>query len=319
MTPEPSVWVEVPFQVQKPHHGLRVDSYLAARLHRYSRSQVQRLISSGRVSLDRHGIKPSTRVRDGETVVIRYPRHREPPCPHAELPVLFDDKTLLAVDKPAGLICHPTDKIHNNTATSILKRQFPGQRLHLAHRLDRETSGVLILAKDPKTACALAGQFAGRQVRKEYLALAAGRVLWKRKTGSESLGREGLEIKVRQAVGRGSPAQTQFQTLASCARFSLVKASPKTGRLHQIRVHLAHLGHPVLGDKLYTGQGEIYMKAVRKTLDPRDLEHLGAARQMLHAWRLRLTHPTLGIPIDIKAPLPDDFRGLLESAGLELP
>jgi 23S rRNA pseudouridine1911/1915/1917 synthase len=311
--------VEVPFEVQKPHHGLRLDSYLASRLHRYSRSAVQRLIEEGRVFLRGRAAKPAARVASGETVLIRYPRHEERPCLHDGLPVLFEDQFLLAVDKPAPLLCHPTDKIQNNTVTAILKRQFPGLRPRLAHRLDRETSGVLLLAKDPGTARRLAAHFIARLVKKEYLALAAGEVPWRRKTVDAPLGKEGLEIKVRQAVGAGAEALTEFERLASGGGLSLIRARPRTGRLHQIRVHLAHLGHPVLGDKLYTGKGELYMKAVRKTLDEADLARLGAPRQMLHAHRLRLPHPATGRELCVAAPLPGDFSRRLQEAGIAWP
>ena len=315
----PAAWIEVPFEVQKPQDGLRLDSYLAARLHRYSRSQVQRLIAQGRVLLRGRPVKPASRVATGETVLIRYPRHEERPCPHAELPVLYEDEVLLAVDKPAPLLSHPTDKIQNNTVTSVLKGQFPGLRPRLAHRLDRETSGVLLLAKDAATARGLAALFVSRKVRKEYLALTAGEVSWRRKTVDAPLGKEGLEIKVRQAVGSGAEALTDFERLASGGGLSLIRARPKTGRLHQIRVHLAHLGHPVLGDKLYTGRGELYMKAVKKTLTEDDLGRLGAPRQMLHAQRLRLPHPATGRELDVCAPLPGDFRSLLQEAGISWP
>lgn len=110
-----SAWVEVPFPVQKPHDGERLDSYLAARLHRYSRSQVQRLIAAGRVFRPGRMVKPAARVASGETVLIRYPRHEELPCLHAELPVIYEDDLLLAINKPAPLLCHPTDRIQNNT------------------------------------------------------------------------------------------------------------------------------------------------------------------------------------------------------------
>lgn len=314
-----ATWVEVPFEVQKPQDGLRLDSYLAARLHRYSRSQVQRLISEGRVLRRGRPVKPASRVAAGETVLIRYPRHDELPCLHAELPVLYEDEVLLAVDKPAPLLSHPTDKIQNNTVTSVLKGQFPGLRPRLAHRLDRETSGVLLLAKDAATARDLAALFIGRKVRKEYLALTAGEVSWRRKTVDAPLGKEGLEIKVRQAVGAGAEALTEFERLASGGGLSLIRARPKTGRLHQIRVHLAHLGHPVLGDKLYTGRGELYLKAVKKTLTEDDLGRLGAPRQMLHAQRLRLPHPATGRELDVCAPLPGDFQDLLREAGISWP
>lgn len=309
-------WVEVPFEVQKPQAGLRVDRYLTLRLHRYSRSSVRRLIDSGQVFLRGRPVKPAARVAAGETVLIRYPRRQEGPCRHQALPILYEDDDLLAVDKPGDLLSHPTDKVVANSATSVLRRQFRGLRLHLLHRLDRETSGVLLLAKNPKSARALTEQFSHGMIRKEYLAIARGRFPWRKKTLDLPLGREGLEIKVRQKAGTGRPALTEFLRLDANDSFSLLRALPRTGRLHQIRAHLAHLGHPVLGDKLYTGDGSLYLKAVRKELTGQDLEGLGAGRQMLHARLIRLRHPVSGRPLAISAPPPADFMDGLIRTGL---
>lgn len=316
-------WVEVPFQVQKPQDGLRVDAYLAQRLQRYSRVEVQKFISDGRVFLRGRAAKASARLIDGDTVLIRYPRHEEPPCPHAELAVLHENAELLAVNKPGGVLSHPTDKIVENTATSILKRQFPKLTLHLAHRLDRDTSGVLLFAKTPDAARRLNDSFFDRMVQKEYLALVAGSVPWEKRTVDLPIGREGGDILVRQATGAdGQPAVTEFELIGRGKERSLVRARPKTGRLHQIRVHLAHLGHPVVGDKLYTGDGALYMKMVNKTLSENDIITLGANRQMLHAHRLTLPASALtpsGGSVTVIAPLHNDFLAKLAQAGLPPP
>jgi 23S rRNA pseudouridine1911/1915/1917 synthase len=317
---EQTEWVEVPFEVQKPQDGWRVDAYLAHRLHRYSRSAVQKLIENSQVSIAGRVVKPSTRVADGQTVVVKYPKREEPPPTVERLSVVYEDDHLLAVDKPGQVLSHPTDKIVENAVTTILKKQLPGLTLHLLHRLDRETSGVLLLAKDPRAARLMTEAFEGREVQKTYWALAAGRVEWARKTVDAPMERaEGHEIKVLQKAGTGLPAVTEFTRLAAHDAASLVEARPKTGRLHQIRVHLAHAGHPILGDKLYTGGGEYYMKAVRKELTDGDLGALGAPRQMLHARRLALTHPATKRSLVIEAPLPADFRACMDAAGLEAP
>lgn len=310
---QPAAWVEVPFEVQKSHGGLRVDQHLARRLERYSRAEIQRLIAAGRVSIAQRPVKAARRVASGERVVIRYPKRQEPPCAHESLPVLFEDDILLAVNKPGDLLTHPTDKIVDNAATSILKRQFPGRTLRLLHRLDRETSGVLLLAKDAATARRLSGLFLTREVRKEYWALVRGAVGWKSTVVDAPIGREGLEIKVRQKVGTGQKAVTEFECLAAGAETSLILAKPRTGRLHQIRAHLAHIGHPILGDKLYTGEGEIYMKAVRGEIRPEDLAGLGSDRQLLHARTVTLAGRT------IVAPPPEDFSAALRAHGLTAP
>ncbi|MEK7743610.1 MAG: RluA family pseudouridine synthase, partial [Elusimicrobiota bacterium] len=165
---------------------------------------------------------------------------------------------------------------------------------------------------------ALVAQFENRRVAKEYLAVVRGRVPWARIRVGSPISSEGGEIKVRQAVGgrEGSPASTEFVRLSSSKGASLVRALPKTGRLHQIRVHLASLGHPVLGDKLYTGRGEAYLKACRHELTGEDLLSLGAPRQMLHALRIRFAHPTDGRPMDIRAPIPSDMRACMSCSGL---
>ncbi len=300
--------VEVPFEVQKPQHGLRVDQYLCWRLPRYSRTGVQRLIESGLVTLRGRPVKAATRVNGGDTVLIKYPKAVEPPCAHKNLRVLYEDAGLLAVDKPAGMLSHPTGKIIENAATTILKRQFPGQSLHLAHRLDRETSGVLLFARSRKAARALLGQFAGRTIKKTYLALVRGSPAWTSRRVEAAIGSEGGLIRVRQTTGRGQPAATSFRVVERGAACALVEARPETGRLHQIRVHLASLGHPVVGDKLYTGDGALYLKTVERKITAEDLQSLGAARQMLHAAVLELDHPATGERLAIKAPLPEDFR-----------
>lgn len=299
-------WVEVPFRALKEHGGLRLDAFLVARLHRYSRARVQKLIDDGLVSMGGRGVKASARVAEGQTITIRYPRTAEPPVPHETMPILYQDETLVVIDKPGGTLSHPTDKVLHNTVTTILARQL-GRKVFLAHRLDRETSGAQVLALDPAAARSLYEQFLGRSVRKEYLAVAFGEIAWKKKLLDAPLGPEGGEIRVRQAVGTGQPAVTEFERLATDGRLSLVSAKPRTGRLHQIRAHLAHLGHPVVGDKLYVGAGEAYMKAVRKEIGREDLDALGADRQLLHAWKLSLEHPTTGKRLNLVAPVPADF------------
>jgi 23S rRNA pseudouridine1911/1915/1917 synthase len=275
---------------------------------------VQKLIDEGKVLLRARPVKASTIVRSGDTVLIRYPKVVEAPCAHQSLAVLYEDADLLALDKPAGVLSHPTDKIIDNAATTIVKKQFPGRTLLLAHRLDRETSGVLLFAKNRECAKQLASQFAGRGIKKTYLALARGAPEWESRRIDAAIGREGGAIKVRQKAGHGQTAATSFRVIERRKEFSLVEAKPETGRLHQIRVHLASLGHPILGDKLYTEDGAIYMKTVERRATKEDLEKLGAPRQMLHAARLELLHPALGIPISIESPVPADFVDLLRGA-----
>ncbi|MEQ1918165.1 MAG: RluA family pseudouridine synthase, partial [Elusimicrobiota bacterium] len=215
---------------------------------------------------------------------------------------------IVVISKPGGTLSHPTDKVLHNTVTHLLTKQL-GRKVYLAHRLDRETSGTMVLALDVDAARSLYEQFVAHGVRKEYLAVVFGAVSWTETVVDAPLGEEGKAIRVRRAVGgaNGQSAVTEFRRLATDGRLSLVSAMPRTGRLHQIRAHLAHIGHPLVGDKLYCGDGEVYMKAVRKEVSRADLDALGADRQLLHAWRLSFKHPGDGRALAFTAPVPDDF------------
>ena len=313
--------VEVSFRVPPPLKGERVDAYLVSRLRGYSRSRVQKLIQEGKVRVRGRQAKPAARVDGGDTVVVLYPRIAEAPCAVERLEVVFEDESLLAVSKPAGMLSHPTHKVIRNTATAVLKSQLPGQTLRLAHRLDRETSGVLLFSKSVEAARSVFEQFFGRKTEKEYLAIVRGKASFKKKSVSLPLEREGGMIRVKQtsSTGTGQTAISEVEILSASETLSLARIRPRTGRLHQIRVHLASLGHPVLGDKLYYGDGRYYLKAVDKTLAPADYAALGAERQLLHAWKLRLRHPVLGTSLEITAPIPADFRAVAQAAGLDLP
>lgn len=309
--------IDVPFEVIPPLDGLRLDVYLSRRLRRFTRAQAQELIAENRVFLEGRLAKASRRLVQGETVVIRYPSRVDPPALCSALEILYEDSELLAVNKPGGLLSHPTDKLYNNSATAVLEKQFPDLKLHLAHRLDRETSGVLLFSKTPHAARTLYTQFVERRCAKEYWAIVSGRVQFAEKTVDAPLGDDDHVIRLRQRImphGEGSPAVTDLRRLAVAARTSLVMALPRTGRLHQIRVHLASLGHPVWGDKIYSGEGEAFLAGLAGSRDEAGV----SPRHMLHARRLDIAHPLTGKALSFQASLPVDFEECLLSLGLNV-
>ncbi len=310
-------WVDVPCRVAAEFERWRLDRWLARRLRRVSRARAQELIREGRVLARGRRVRAAMPVRAGETVTVLFERRPDPEPERRGLTVLYEDDRLLAVDKPPGLLSHPTDKTVKASVVWLLARQFPGLRPRLAHRLDRETSGVLLISKDAAAAKAAAEAFTERRVRKEYLAIARGAPSFSRRRVSAAIAGAGGEIRVRRAVTpSGESAVTELEVLSRAPAAAVLRAVPMTGRLHQIRVHLAWLGHPVLGDKLYTGAGEAYLKAWAGSLGAGDWTALGAPRQMLHAAALELPHPGGGRRLRIESPLPADFREALR--GLRL-
>ena len=333
-------WVWVPFEVEKQFDGYRIDRFLARRLHSYSRNEVQKILENSRVVKEGRPVRASSKVRMGDKVQIAYLRRPEPPLAEdAALPVLYEDDDLLVVNKPAGLLSHPTDKIVSNTVLGVLRHSRKDiQKLHLLHRLDRETSGVLTLAKNPKAARLWTSAMEAHQMQKEYLAIVRGCLSLGEGVIDWPIGREGGEIKVRQWVdvpgavaaitryvrigvwkyrGIGVVAKKQEMLLRDSDTpilryISAVKVFPKTGRLHQIRVHFAALGHPVLGDLLYNGEGKLYLKMIQEGLTEQDRLSLGCSRLALHAASLTFSHPLTGRSLTVEAPIPDDLAALIQ-------
>jgi 23S rRNA pseudouridine1911/1915/1917 synthase len=313
-------WVWVPFEVDKRFDGDRVDQFLARRLVAYSRSRVQKILQESRVLRGTQPLKASTRVRGGDRILIAYPHHPEEPLAEdAAMPVLFEDEALIVVNKPADLLSHPTDKVEKHTVLGVLRHCRPDlKQLHLLHRLDRETSGVLTLAKTSLAARSWTSHMEARKIKKEYIAIVRGKPRLKEGILDRPIGRQGEEIKVRQWVDTADavPAITRYKVMSSSKTCSVVKAFPETGRLHQIRVHFAALGHPLLGDVLYNGDGALYLKMVYRKLVPSDRDSLGFPRLALHAARIVFPHPINGRETAVEAPLPSDLSSFLENSGM---
>lgn len=282
--------------------GHRLDRFLAGELPHLSRSRVQALIRGGHVHLNRRPAKSAESVRAADVVSWEEPAARPTAlvAEAMELPILFEDADLLVLDKPVGLVTHPAPGHAAGTLVNALLAHCGGelsgiggeQRPGIVHRLDKDTSGCLVVAKHDLAHRALAGQFADRTTRKTYLALVRGVPRPASGTIEQPIGRH-LVHRQRMAVvppPRGRSARTDYRLrrLLPAAGASLVECRLHTGRTHQIRVHLKHLGYPILGDTLYGGPGT-------------------SARQLLHAWTLGFNHPRTGVPLEFRAPLPPDF------------
>jgi 23S rRNA pseudouridine1911/1915/1917 synthase len=292
-----------------PESGERLDQWLAGAAPRLSRSRWQELIREGLVQVNGNAVKPNAKLRAGDRVDFR-----EPPAVVVEnarpeeipLAVLYEDADLVVIDKPAGMVVHPAAGHWEGTAVNALLHHcgelsvIGGEhRPGIVHRLDRETSGCLVVAKNDAAHQALAKQFASRTVRKIYLAIAAGPFRQKSGEIEAAIGRHPTDRKKMAVLekGRARPARTSWRVLQELsAGAALVECTLHTGRTHQIRVHLKHIGHPLLGDAIYG-------------------KRAGFARQMLHAWKLGFAHPRTGVAVECVAPVPGDFL----AAGVEAP
>jgi 23S rRNA pseudouridine1911/1915/1917 synthase len=294
----------ITLEVEKQHAGSRLDRFLALALPTFSRARLQTLIRDGFVKLNGKIPRPRDLVRFGDTVELTEPELEKVEAQPEAIPleILFEDDDLLVVNKPAGLVVHPGAGHQQHTLVNALLAHCQNlsgiggkERPGIVHRLDKETSGCLVVAKNDATHRDLSRQFAARTMQKIYLALVAG--VPRKSTGVIDLAiarhpvhRQRMSIARRQ----GRSAKTEYRVLRSNSEISLVECTLHSGRTHQIRVHLHHLGHPVLGDKLYGGK--------RAGDYP---------RQMLHAWKLAFTHPRTSELMPFEAPLPSDFENAM--------
>lgn len=308
--------VDIPFEVSSLDHGCRVDVFLSRKMRRMSRSLAAKVVKTGGVRLAAGEVfdKPSTRVFEGQVVVLRRRKLEEGPTDHIPVPVLHDDAHLVLVAKPGNLVVHPTASVYRRTLIHIMRDRLAEPRLDLAHRIDKETSGLVIMSRTPEASTHLTQQFAKRTVEKAYLAIVVGAPAADEFEVAEPLRLvpDSVTRCLMEVGGPGAqPALTRFSVLARGDRTALVQARPKTGRQHQIRLHLAHLGHPIIGDKLYFGSEQLFMDALRGDYEDEALVGtVGHDRQALHAWQVGFRHPEDDRPMTGTAPLPTDMLEL---------
>lgn len=304
--------VALPLPVDPGRDGWRADRYLSAHIPRLSRSRARCIIEAGDLLRGTRPLKPSSRVRGGEELVLWRTLPHEPPAP-TRFDVLFDDGALLAIDKPSGLAIHPTARYFRTTLTQVLRRRAGDGPVPVpCHRLDRETSGVLLLAWDRVTERRIKVAFSQRRIRKTYWALVEGRVSESCFTVDEPLAQGRSPIRIKMVPGAGGQlACTRFEVLRFVGERTLVACYPQTGRTHQIRAHLSWAGHPIVGDKIYGIQGESwFLRWADGGEQAAPLSELAWSRQCLHARAVELTAELLGAPVRIEAPWARDLPPL---------
>lgn len=298
------------FRVRPEHGGMRLDRWLVEEMPRLTRTRAQKIVAEWAFTADARPLGAAHKVRAGDIVVVYRPRWEEPTVPR-DVGVLYEDAHMIAVDKPPGLPVHPTAKFHHNTLTGVLAERFPNERVVLAHRIDRETSGIVLTARTPEAERALKVAFAERLVHKTYHALVHGVVRDDAFDVDAPLALEGGEVSVKMCVREtsrgGMLSRTRVRVLERLDGYTLVAAHPETGRQHQIRVHMAHAGHPLVGDKLYAHGDEVFLACLEGPPDAALREKLMLDRHALHAAEVELAHPATGAPMHVVAPLPGDM------------
>ncbi len=285
--------------------GQRLDRFLAEQVSQFSRSQLQRLIREGRVHVDGREAKPSQRLEQGQHITLDLPPPAKPALTpeHIPVPIIYEDDDILVVDKPAGMVVHPGHGVSSGTLVNALLARYPelqafedSWRPGIVHRLDKDTSGVMVVAKNPTALQHLKNQFATHSIKKIYWALVHGSPPTERGLIEASIGRSRTQPTQMAIAGRAERAgRTTFRVLERFEQFTLVEAQPITGRTHQIRLHFAALGHPIVGDRTYG----------------RRADTLGLKRQFLHAKCLTLTLPSSGAERSFSSALPADLQEVL--------
>lgn len=314
--------------------GMRLDRFLSCELRQTSRTRARAIARASAYSWDGRSRRASERLRAEDRIVLwRAPMDEEPPP--VPVQAVYEDAHLLALDKPALMTVHPTARHHTQTVIKHLERERPGQFLSLVHRLDRETSGVLLVAKSKEADRAFKMRLEERSIAaaraaerdepagtfdKTYLGITWG-------VPPEGLCSLPLEedpspvrVKMRVAApGTGLPARTGIRVLAESAGYALVRLDLHTGRQHQLRVHLSYLGAPIVGDKLYGPDERLLTRAADGELTEEDRQLLELPRHALHAWEHRLTHAMTGEELCIVAPFPEDLASFWLHLGGLLP
>jgi len=315
------------FSVSEEHDGERLDKWLADRYNSLSRTQIRREITAGNVWIDGKQIKPSYRLTVNEQVRCEFklPAPAGPQPEAMELSVLYEDEALAVIDKPSAMVVHPAKGHWQGTLVSGLANHFDklssvggSVRPGIVHRLDRDTTGVIVIAKTDDAHRKLALQFEKRSIAKQYVCLCLGRVDRDRDTIDLPIGHHPsnrVKMAIRDDGGNPKQSSTFYEVVERFRRISYMRVRPKTGRTHQIRVHLAHIGNPVLCDRLYGAMSNVsrsFLISGRDTF-PESKRDILLTRQALHAESIEFTHPSSGKRMKVTAPVPADICDVLNA------
>lgn len=309
--------------VEARAHGWRVDHYIARLFPNYSRAAFQRAIGEGRVLVNGLSVKPSRRLRVNDRIHLHLPEEPDATLLPEDIPldILFEDESLIVINKQADLVTHPGKANYRGTLAAGLQFHFDqlsdaaGQlRPGIVHRLDRDTTGVIVVAKSNQVHHRLSGQFERREVTKEYRAIVRGEL-----PADADVIETHVKVhpKVREkmivcgAGGNARPAVTRYEVLERFRGFTYVRLLPQTGRTHQLRVHMQHLRCPIAADRLYAGHRQLRMSDLRPATTSPDEDVTLLSRQALHAYRLVIRHPVTDQPLTFEAPLPEDMQNML--------
>ena len=310
--------------VEARAHGWRIDHYLARLYPNYSRSAFQKAITQGAVLLNGLPAKTGRRLRVNDALSVKLPQESDSSLPAEDIPleILYEDDSLVVINKAANMIVHPGRGNYFGTMAGALQFHFDqlsdmaGQlRPGIVHRLDRDTTGVVIVAKDNQIHSRLSSQFEKREVTKEYRAFVWGGLgfdsdLIETHMSVHPGKRE--KMQVCEPGGNSREATTWYEVIQRFEKATYVRLLPKTGRTHQLRVHMNHLGHPILADSLYRGRSQVTQADLNPQSDTDEESPVLIQRQALHALRLTFRHPQSGKEMTIEAPLPADMQATLD-------
>lgn len=306
--------IEVPFMVEPHHSGLRLDAFMKMRLPRYSRNEIHNIIETRLVQKERK-LKKGTIVRTGDEVVFLYNK-KEETVRDVDIPILYEDDDILIVNKPPDMSVHSSNPWGKNDLIQQLRRQRNSRELYLAHRIDRETSGIVLIARSTTIARKLGEAFVGRKIEKEYTAIVFGEVESDEGVIDLPIGRDEKSlVKIKMAAGKetGAPSRTEFTVLNRLNGLTVVSVRPKTGRQHQIRVHFSAIGHPLVGDKIYKDE-RLFLKFIKDGFTEELKKELLLNRHSLHASKVSFRHPVSGTQLDIEAEMSEDLRSFINNA-----